>query len=120
MIRIVSESALDAATSAQRTRNDCQNQIDKPSIAYWRGHSAGASGRRVTPMPRGSFPSMAAFTSEGARNASEWICRTLSFFPEPVPGACRQLDQIQTAKIKETDPASRTGGTTQQEHRGDE
>src|SRR5215475_12126214 len=57
-----------------------QNQIYKPSIAYWRDHSPGASRRRVTPMPRGSFPSMAAFTSEGARNASEiviWTCRTL-------------------------------------------
>src|SRR6266576_276055 len=33
-----------------------QDQIDKPSIAYWRDHSAGASRRRVTPMPRGSRP----------------------------------------------------------------
>ena len=45
-----------------------QDQIDKPSIAYWRDHSAGASRRRVTPMPRGSRPSTAAFTSSGARN----------------------------------------------------
>src|SRR5689334_22785148 len=61
---------------------DRPDQIDNPSIAYWRLHSAGASRRRVTPIPRGSFPSMAAFTSEGARNASEiviWICRTLHF-----------------------------------------
>src|SRR6266446_7029145 len=27
---------------------DRQDQIDKPSIAYWRDHSAGASRRRVT------------------------------------------------------------------------
>jgi hypothetical protein len=33
------------------------DQIDKPSIAYWRDHSAGASRRRVTPMPRGNRPS---------------------------------------------------------------
>ena len=31
---------------------DCEVQIDKPSIAYWRDHSAGASRRRATPMPR--------------------------------------------------------------------
>ena len=57
-----------------------QDQIDKPSIAYWRDHSAGASRRRVTPMPRGSRPSTAAFTSSGARNASEIViltCRML-------------------------------------------
>jgi hypothetical protein len=49
-------------------------------IVYWRDHSAGASRRRVTPMPRGSRPSTAAFTSSGARNASEIVmltCRML-------------------------------------------
>jgi hypothetical protein len=51
---------------AHANRHD---QVNKPSIAYWRDHSAGASRRRVTPMPRGSRPSMAAFTSSGARNA---------------------------------------------------
>src|SRR5947208_3556985 len=59
---------------------DCEVQIDKPSIAYWRDHSAGASRRRVTPMPRGSRPSTAAFTRSGARNASEIViltCRML-------------------------------------------
>src|SRR6266446_6861231 len=45
---------------------DRQVQIDKPSIAYWRDHAAGASRRRVTPMPRGSRPSTAAFTRSGA------------------------------------------------------
>src|SRR5437899_8213629 len=50
---------------------DRQVQIDKPSIAYWRDHSAGASRRRVTPMPRGSRPLTAAFTRSGARNASD-------------------------------------------------
>jgi hypothetical protein len=62
-----------------------RDQIDKPSIAYWRDHSAGASRRRVTPMPRGSRPSTAVFTSSGARNASEivmWTCRMLHFFPD--------------------------------------
>src|SRR6267143_6067703 len=59
---------------------DRQDQIDKPSIAYWRDHSAGASRRRVTLMPRGSRPSTAAFTRSGARNASEIViltCRML-------------------------------------------
>src|SRR5712672_2813739 len=61
---------------------DRKVQIDKPSIAYWRDHSAGASRRRVTPMPRGSRPSTAAFTRSGARNASEIViltCRMLHF-----------------------------------------
>src|SRR2546430_9242447 len=61
---------------------DGQAQIDKPSIVYWRDHSAGASRRRVTPMPRGSRPSMAALTSSGARNSSEIViltCRMLHF-----------------------------------------
>ena len=42
--------------------------------------SAGASRRRVTPMPRGNRPSTAACTSLGARNASEIVilaCRML-------------------------------------------
>ena len=63
-------------------REDRRNQIDKPSIAYWRDHSAGASRRRVTPMPRGNRPSTAACTSSGARNASEIViltCRMLHF-----------------------------------------
>ena len=34
---------------------DRQVQIDKPNIAYWRDHSAGASRRRVTPIPRGEI-----------------------------------------------------------------
>src|SRR6266446_7602053 len=55
---------------AELHMRDRQVQIDKPSIAYWRDHSAGASRRRVTPMPRGSRPWTAAFTRSGARNAS--------------------------------------------------
>jgi hypothetical protein len=39
---------------------DRPDQIDKPSIAYWRDHSGGASRRWVTPMPRGSRPSRGA------------------------------------------------------------
>src|SRR5437660_640898 len=81
---------------------DCGVQIDKPSIAYWRDHSAGASRRRVTPMPRGSRPSTAAFTRSGARNASEIViltCRMLHFrnlraFPQVqmrTCGLCRWL-----------------------------
>src|SRR5258708_2820363 len=42
-----------------------QVHIDKPSIAYWRDHSAGASRRRATPTPRGSRPSTAAFHEVG-------------------------------------------------------
>jgi hypothetical protein len=45
----------------------------RPSIAVWRDYSTGASRRRVTPMPRGSRPSTAAFTSVGARNAGEIV-----------------------------------------------
>ena len=47
-----------------------RDQTDRPSIAYWRDHSAGASRRRATPIPRGSRPSTAVCTSLGARNAS--------------------------------------------------
>ena len=57
-----------------------QDQIGKPSIAYWRDHSAGASRRRAMPIPRGNRPSTAAFTSSGARNASVIViltCRML-------------------------------------------
>src|SRR6266487_3233838 len=78
---------------------DRQDQIDKPSIAYWRDHSAGASRRRVTPMPRGSRPSTAAFTRSGARNASEIViltCRMLhlsraAICSTPVTGASNHL-----------------------------
>ena len=48
-----------------------------PSIGCWRDHSAGRSARRVTPMPCGSRPSMAALTRSGARKASEMVMLTL-------------------------------------------
>ena len=51
------------------------------SILAWL-HSAGASRRRVTPMPRGNRPWTAACTSVGARKASEIViptCRMLHF-----------------------------------------
>jgi hypothetical protein len=62
--------------------NTARDHIDKPSIAYWRDHSAGASRRRVTPIPQGNRPSTAACTSLGARKASEIViltCRMLHF-----------------------------------------
>ena len=75
--------AMQSSSRQRPVRMFCrQDQIDKPSIAYWRDHSAGASRRRVTPMPRGSRPSTAAFTSSGARKASEIViltCRMLHF-----------------------------------------
>jgi Resolvase, N terminal domain len=40
--------------------NIARDQVAKPSIAYWRDHSAGASRRRVTPIPQGNRPSTAA------------------------------------------------------------
>src|SRR5712691_3446346 len=49
-------------------------------MACWRDHSTGASRNRVTPMPRGNRPSMAARTRSGARKAREIVmltCRTL-------------------------------------------
>jgi hypothetical protein len=61
---------------------DRPDEFDKPSIAYWRDHSAGASRRRVTPIPQGNRPSTAACTSLGARKASETViltCRMLQF-----------------------------------------
>jgi len=52
------------------------DQPMRPSIAVWRDHSTGASRRRVTPMPRGSRPSIAAFTRSGARKASDIVMLT--------------------------------------------
>ena len=52
------------------------DQTVRPSIACWRDHSTGASRNRVTPMPRGSRPSMAALTRSGARKASETVMLT--------------------------------------------
>ena len=49
----------------------------RPSIRRWRDHSAGRSARRVTPMPWGSRPSIAALTRSGARKASEMVMFTL-------------------------------------------
>ena len=97
-------------------RNCPQDQIDKPSIAYWRDHSAGASRRRVTPMPRGSRPSTAAFTSSGARNASEIviltcrmlhlsraaICSTLVTVPATISSSQRRpraIDAMSVARV---------------------
>ena len=53
-----------------------------PSASNCRLHSAGASRKRSTPMPRGSRPSTAALTRSGARKASEMVMltwRTLHF-----------------------------------------
>jgi len=45
----------------------------------WRDHSEGRSRRRVTPIPCGSRPSVAALTRSGARKASEWTNFTSAF-----------------------------------------
>jgi hypothetical protein len=52
------------------------HQLVRPSIACYRDHSTGASRNRVTPMPRGRRPSMAAFTRTGARKASDIVMLT--------------------------------------------
>ena len=52
------------------------DQRVRPSIACWRDHSTGASRNRVTPMPRGSRPSMAALTRSGARKARDTVMLT--------------------------------------------
>jgi hypothetical protein len=49
----------------------------RPSMRYWRDHSAGSSQSRVTPMPCGSRPSIAALTRLGAREASDIVMLTL-------------------------------------------
>src|ERR1700757_5337690 len=96
-----------------KNRDDRQDQTDKPSIAYWRDHSAGASRRRATPMPRGSRPSTAAFTRSGARNASEiviltWrmlhllraaICSTLVTVPATISSSQRRPRAIDATSV---------------------
>jgi len=53
------------------------NQVGaRPSRSNWSDHSAGASRKAATPMPRGSRPSMAAFTSAGAINAIDIVMLT--------------------------------------------
>jgi hypothetical protein len=54
--------------------------VGRPSIRRCRDHSGGPSQSRMTPIPRGKRPSVAALTRSGARNASEidmFTCRTL-------------------------------------------
>ena len=77
-----SRSWLAPALAAIYWSNITQSLGASPSIACWRDHSAGASRRRATPMPRGNRPSIAAFTSVGERKASEIViltCRALHF-----------------------------------------
>ena len=67
-------------TRSWRGHRDCHkpgqiNRSDRASLC-WRDHSTGASRRRVTPMPRGSRPSIAAFTRSGARKASDIVMLT--------------------------------------------
>ena len=52
------------AASPEGKRAQCQS----PSMCHCRDHSIGASIRRVTPIPRGSRPCIAAVTRSGARN----------------------------------------------------
>ena len=47
-----------------------QSYENRPRISCWRFHSTGKSRKLATPMPRGSRPSTAAWTSVGARKAS--------------------------------------------------
>ena len=61
---------------ASRLLQAGSDQPIRPSIAVWRDHSTGASRRRVTPMPRGNRPSIAAFTRSGARKARDIVMLT--------------------------------------------
>jgi hypothetical protein len=66
-----------AETGVGRNSVRMLSQCDgKPSISRCLDHSAGKSVRRVTPMPCGSRPSMAALTISGARKASEIVMLT--------------------------------------------
>ena len=57
-------------------RRSIQGLCQSPSMCHCRDHSIGASIRRVTPIPRGSRPCIAAVTRSGARNESEIIIMT--------------------------------------------
>ena len=65
--------AEENARSRRRTRRYCAG---RPSIRCCCDHSAGRAARRVTPIPCGSRPSMAALTRSGARKASETVILT--------------------------------------------
>lgn len=79
--RVVSGSEIRFPGNGDRpqaeTRFECGSCAAlSPSVWRWRGHSAGISLSRTTPMPWGSRPSMVAFTRSGARNTSEIVMFT--------------------------------------------
>ena len=67
-------------------------QCASPSIECLRGHAAGASNRRATPIPCGSRPSTAALTRLGARKASEIVMLTWRLLQ-----ACRAAHRVRRA-----------------------
>ena len=78
-IDVTNVARLFQSASGERTAVEFLQAIEQEgsSIWCWRDHSAGRSTRRVTPMPWGSRPSIAARTRSGARNASEIVMLTL-------------------------------------------
>ena len=64
-------------------------------------HSIGASIRRVTPIPRGSRPCIAAVTRSGARNASE--LRQVGWCAPPKHRAPAGLEgrEVETAQARD-------------------
>ena len=59
-----------------RWSQGCDQVCARPSRSNWTDHSAGASRKFATPMPRGSRPSTAALTRPGAINAIEMVMLT--------------------------------------------
>ena len=66
----------ETETAVAETGSEDAAQRFRPSAWCCRGHSAGMSQRRVTPIPRGSRPSRAALTRAGERKASEIVIVT--------------------------------------------
>ena len=96
--------ALQTRSWRRRLSGNAADQTDKPNIAYWRPHSAGASRRRVTPMPRGSRPSTAACTSRGARNVSEIVILTCRMLHCSRAALCSTLTAPATISSSERRP----------------
>ena len=59
-----------------RWSQGCDQVCARPSRSNWTDHSAGASRKFATPMPRGSRPSTAALIRPGAINAIEMVMLT--------------------------------------------
>ena len=85
-VRIILETGVSIAHPLAKPNKPAYDA--RPRIRRWRDHSAGRSARRVTPMPWGSRPSIAALTRSLTLMRACWSGPAACGLSWPVQAAC--------------------------------